>query len=177
MLPRCHCIRYDERCILHGQWKRSIKHIGWISGMRTNGMVCVEITTSPLHVNLCIILTFAKGEVQSHISEVGLETVVAGALSFFRTIRPNILFPGRGSPLTTDLCLSESRSVPVPAILQAARKKPLLSYSRRSGLSANYMLSSPGQVSRCVPCGRSEVQCLVARPMHVEASLEASKTR
>lgn len=144
--------------------------------MRTNGMVCVEITASPLHVNLRIILTFAKGEVQSHISEVGVETVVAGALSFLRTIRRNILFPGRGSPLTTDLCLSESRSVPVPANLQAARKNPLLSYSRRSGLPAAYMLSSPGQVSRCIPCGHSEVQSLVARPMHVEASLEASKT-
>lgn len=139
-------------------------------------MWCVRITKSRSDVNLCLGFTLPRGGPEPHLPEIGVETVVAGALSFFRTIRRNILCSGRGSPLTTDLCLSESTSVPVPAILQAARKKPLLSYSRRSGLSANYMLSSPGQVSRCVPCGRSEVQCLVARPMHVEASLEASKT-
>lgn len=85
-------------------------------------------------------------------------------------------FLRRNSPLWTDLCSSESESVPVPLILQAARRKPSLSCSRRSGLSTNQMLSSPGRLRWCLPCGRSEVQCPVAQPMHVEVSLAASKT-
>ena len=73
------------------------------------------------------------------------------------------------------ICLSKSRSVSVLAVLQAPRRKPLLSCSRRSGLSANQMFPSPGRVRRWLPCGRSGVQCLVAQPMLLKSRLRRRK--
>jgi hypothetical protein len=81
---------------------------------------------------------FCQGEVQSHIYQRWASRAVA--LCFFCTLKPLILFLRRSSPLTADLCLSESRSLSTLAALQAARRKPLLGslgYSRRSGLLAN----------------------------------------
>ena len=80
---------------------------------------------------------------------------MAVALCFFRTPEAQILFfdgaPHPGRPL-----LGRTKTVSALAVLQTVRRTPLLSYSRRSGLFANQMSSSPGLVSRCVPCSHMD---------------------
>lgn len=137
----------------------------------------VKFTTKPFGYKLMLHSYFCQGEVQSHIYR-RMASRLLWLTDYASLMHQSIdTFLRRNSPLTTDrpICLSKSRSVSVLAVLQAPRRKPLLSCSRRSGLSANQMLSSPGRVRRWLPCGRSGVQCLVAQPMLLKSRLRRRK--
>ena len=118
-------------------------YLVYINSTVKMGIQQLMSVSNQLDVNLCTILTFAKVRSRDGVRRRDCCGWRVMLLSCPRSIDT---FLRRSSPLTTDLCLSESKSILSVfglAILQAARRKPLLSYSRWSGLDV--VKPRPGQ--------------------------------